>query len=279
MSDYDFEAIESRWQQHWTRTRAFEVGEDAGRPKYYVLEMLPYPSGDIHVGHVRNYCITDVVARYKWMGGMNLLHPIGWDALGLPAENAAIKRGADPVTWTYENIATQKASMRRYACSFDWDRVLNTCDPEYYRWNQWLFLRFFEKGLAYRKPSMVNWCPNDQTVLANEQVVNGLCERCDTPVTKKKLTQWYFRITEYADRLLDDMAQLEGQWPEKVLLMQTSLNKTASQVIQTYVYEVGLVQAQYSFSAAVGLFNSVINLILLMAFNWFARRFSETSLW
>jgi leucyl-tRNA synthetase len=148
------------------------------------------------------------------------MHPIGWDAFGLPAENAAIKRGIDPTAWTYDNIATQKASMQRYACSFDWDRVLNTCDPEYYRWNQWLFLRFFEKGLAYRKPSMVNWCPNDQTVLANEQVVGGRCERCDTPVTKKKLTQWYFRITDYADRLLDDMEPLHGQWPEKVLLMQ-----------------------------------------------------------
>jgi leucyl-tRNA synthetase len=148
------------------------------------------------------------------------LHPIGWDAFGLPAENAAIKRGADPAAWTYENIATQKASMRRYACSFDWDRVLNTCDPEYYHWNQWLFLQMFERGLAYRKPSNVNWCPNCQTVLANEQVVGGLCERCDTAVTKKKLTQWYFRITDYADRLLDDMTELEGQWPDKVLSMQ-----------------------------------------------------------
>ena len=148
------------------------------------------------------------------------MHPIGWDAFGLPAENAAIKRGVDPAAWTYENIATQKSSMRRYACSFDWDRVLNTCDPEFYRWNQWFFLRLLEKGLAYRKPSQVNWCPKDQTVLANEQVVGGLCERCDTPVTKKKLTQWYFRITEYADRLLDDMEQLEGSWPDKVLTMQ-----------------------------------------------------------
>ena len=152
--------------------------------------------------------------------GYNVLHPIGWDSFGLPAENAAIKRGQDPAAWTYANIEQQKASMRRYACSFDWDRVLYTSDPEYYRWNQWLFLRFFERGLAYRKPSMVNWCPKDQTVLANEQVVQGRCERCDTPVTKKKLTQWYFKITEYADRLLDDMEQLEGRWPDKVLTMQ-----------------------------------------------------------
>ena len=152
--------------------------------------------------------------------GFNVLHPIGWDAFGLPAENAAIKRGADPRAWTYENIAQQKASMRRYACSFDWDRVLHTCDPEYYRWNQWLFLRLFERGLAYRKASAVNWCPKDQTVLANEQVVDGRCERCGTRVTKKKLTQWYFRITDYADRLLDDMNQLEGKWPDRVLTMQ-----------------------------------------------------------
>ena len=182
--------------------------------------MFPYPSGDLHMGHAEAYALGDVVARYWVQRGFNVMHPIGWDAFGLPAENAAIKRGVDPAAWTYENIATQKASMRRYACSFDWDRVLNTCDPEFYRWNQWLFLRLFEKGLAYRKPSQVNWCPNDQTVLANEQVVGGLCERCDTPVTKKKLTQWYFRITDYADRLLDDMAAARGQWPEKVLLMQ-----------------------------------------------------------
>jgi leucyl-tRNA synthetase len=172
------------------------------------------------MGHAEAYAMGDIPARYWFLKGFDVLHPIGWDAFGLPAENAAIKRGADPAAWTYENIATQKASMRRYACSFDWDRVLNTCDPEYYHWNQWLFLQMFERGLAYRKPSNVNWCPNCQTVLANEQVVGGLCERCDTAVTKKKLTQWYFRITDYADRLLDDMTELEGQWPDKVLSMQ-----------------------------------------------------------
>jgi leucyl-tRNA synthetase len=182
--------------------------------------MFPYPSGDLHMGHAEAYAMGDIPARYWFLKGFDVLHPIGWDAFGLPAENAAIKRGADPAAWTYENIATQKASMRRYACSFDWDRVLNTCDPEYYHWNQWLFLQMFERGLAYRKPSNVNWCPNCQTVLANEQVVGGLCERCDTAVTKKKLTQWYFRITDYADRLLDDMTELEGQWPDKVLSMQ-----------------------------------------------------------
>ena len=218
---YDVFATQEKWLPVWDELAPFRSGDRSDeRPKKYVLDMFPYPSGDLHMGHAEAYALGDVVARYWVQRGFNVMHPIGWDAFGLPAENAAIKRGIDPAAWTYENIATQKASMRRYACSFDWDRVLNTCDPEFYRWNQWLFLRLFEKGLAYRKPSQVNWCPNDQTVLANEQVVGGLCERCDTPVTKKKLTQWYFRITEYADRLLDDMSQLEGQWPEKVLLMQ-----------------------------------------------------------
>ena len=218
---YDVLATQDKWLPVWDRLAPFRSGDTADeRPKMYVLDMFPYPSGDLHMGHAEAYALGDVVARYWVQRGFNVMHPIGWDAFGLPAENAAIKRGVDPAAWTYENIETQKASMRRYACSFDWDRVLNTCDPEYYRWNQWLFLRMFEKGLAYRKPSQVNWCPNDQTVLANEQVVDGLCERCDTPVTKKKLTQWYFRITDYADRLLDDMEQLKGGWPEKVLLMQ-----------------------------------------------------------
>ncbi|MDQ1288672.1 MAG: leucyl-tRNA synthetase [Actinomycetota bacterium] len=218
---YDARAIQDRWLPVWDELQPFSSGraEDA-RPRKYVLDMFPYPSGDLHMGHAEAYALGDVVARYWAQRGFNVMHPIGWDAFGLPAENAAIKRGLDPRDWTYDNIAQQRASMRRYACSFDWDRVLRTCDPDYYRWNQWLFLRFFERGLAYRKPSLVNWCPKDQTVLANEQVVGGLCERCDTPVTKKKLTQWYFRITEYADRLLDDMSQLEGRWPDKVLSMQ-----------------------------------------------------------
>jgi leucyl-tRNA synthetase len=182
--------------------------------------MFPYPSGDLHMGHAEAYALGDVIARYWVHKGFNVMHPIGWDAFGLPAENAAIKRNEDPSIWTYENINTQKASMRRYACSFDWDRVLYTCDPEYYKWNQWIFNRMYEKGLAYRKYSAVNWCSSCQTVLANEQVVAGLCERCDKTVTKKKLNQWYFKITDYAERLLADMEQLEGKWPEKVLTMQ-----------------------------------------------------------
>jgi leucyl-tRNA synthetase len=218
---YDVQAVQSKWLPIWDEIAPFRSGRpDDPRPKKYVLDMFPYPSGDLHMGHAEAYALGDVIARYWAQRGFNVMHPIGWDAFGLPAENAAIKRGEDPSVWTYENIATQKASMRRYACSFDWDRVLNTCDPEFYKWNQWLFLKMFEKGLAYRKASNVNWCPSCQTVLANEQVVGGLCERCDTPVTKKKLTQWYLRITEYADRLLDDMDSLSGVWPEKVLTMQ-----------------------------------------------------------
>ena len=218
---YDFKAVQDKWLPIWDKLEPFKSGrDDDNRPKKYVLDMFPYPSGDLHMGHAEAYALGDVIARYWIQKGFNVMHPIGWDAFGLPAENAAIKRDADPRAWTYENIAVQKASMRRYACSFDWDRVLHTCDPEYYKWNQWLFLKMFEKGLAYRKDSAVNWCPDCQTVLANEQVVAGLCERCDSAVTKKKLNQWYLKITDYADRLLDDMDQLEGAWPEKVLLMQ-----------------------------------------------------------
>ena len=218
---YDFKAVQEKWLPIWDKLEPFKSGrEDDNRPKKYVLDMFPYPSGDLHMGHAEAYALGDVIARYWIQKGFNVMHPIGWDAFGLPAENAAIKRDADPRAWTYENIAVQKASMRRYACSFDWDRVLHTSDPEYYKWNQWLFLKMFEKGLAYRKDSPVNWCPDCQTVLANEQVVAGLCERCDSAVTKKRLNQWYLKITDYADRLLDDMSQLEGKWPEKVLLMQ-----------------------------------------------------------
>jgi leucyl-tRNA synthetase len=218
---YDVHHVQEKWLPIWDAIEPFKSGRaDDPRPKKYVLDMFPYPSGDLHMGHAEAYALGDVIARYWVQKGFNVMHPIGWDSFGLPAENAAIKRNADPRAWTYENIAVQKASMRRFACSFDWDRVLHTSDPEYYKWNQWLFLEMYKKGLAYRKDSPVNWCPECQTVLANEQVVAGLCERCDTEVTKKKLNQWYLKITDYADRLLDDMEQLEGQWPEKVLMMQ-----------------------------------------------------------
>ena len=218
---YDFAYVQEKWLPIWDKLEPFKSGRaDDPRPKKYVLDMFPYPSGDLHMGHAEAYALGDVIARYWIQKGFNVMHPIGWDAFGLPAENAAIKRNEDPRIWTYENIATQKASMRRYACSFDWDRVFNTCDPEYYKWNQWLFTKLHERGLAYRKDSAVNWCPGCQTVLANEQVVAGLCERCDSAVTKKKLNQWYFKITDYADRLLDDMSELEGKWPDKVLMMQ-----------------------------------------------------------
>ncbi len=218
---YDFHGIQEKWLPIWDKLEPFKSGRvDDARPKKYILDMFPYPSGDLHMGHAEAYALGDVIARYWIQKGFNVMHPIGWDSFGLPAENAAIKRGSDPREWTYENIEIQKASMRRYACSFDWDRVLHTSDPEYYKWNQWLFLEMYKKGLAYRKDSAVNWCPSCQTVLANEQVVAGLCERCDSAVTKKKLNQWYLKITDYADRLLDDMEQLEGKWPEKVLMMQ-----------------------------------------------------------
>jgi leucyl-tRNA synthetase len=218
---YDVHAVQEKWLPVWDELAPFRSGRpDDTRPTKYVLDMFPYPSGDLHMGHAEAYALGDVISRYWVHQGFNVMHPIGWDAFGLPAENAAIKRNESPAIWTYENIAIQKASMRRYACSFDWDRVLNTCDPEYYQWNQWFFLQMYERGLAYRKDSAVNWCPSCQTVLANEQVVGGECERCDSAVTKKKLNQWYFKITDYADRLLDDMKELEGEWPEKVLLMQ-----------------------------------------------------------
>ncbi|MEO8528855.1 MAG: leucine--tRNA ligase, partial [Pseudolysinimonas sp.] len=213
--------MQEKWLARWDELKPFSTSDPAdNRPRKYILDMFPYPSGDLHMGHAEAYTLGDVIARYWRQQGFNVLHPIGWDSFGLPAENAAIKRGIDPRVWTYDNIAQQRSSMRRLAASFDWDRVLHTSDPEYYKWNQWLFLKLYEKGLAYRKASWVNWCPHDQTVLANEQVVDGRCERCDNLVTKKKLTQWYFKITDYADRLLDDLKQLEGFWPSRVLAMQ-----------------------------------------------------------
>lgn len=221
-NEYDFRRVEAKWAPLWESERPFDVpvGDDP-RPHKYILDMFPYPSGDLHMGHAEVYALGDVLARYWRLRGYQVLHPIGWDSFGLPAENAAIKRGVNPRDWTYENIAQQRASMKRYAASFDWSRVLHTSDPEYYKWNQWLFLELYKKGLAYRKDSWVNWDPVDQTVLANEQVLpDGTSERSGAVVVKKKLTQWYFRITDYADRLLNDLDRLEGAWPAKVLTMQ-----------------------------------------------------------
>jgi leucyl-tRNA synthetase len=212
-------AIEEKWQRIWEDNKAFRVAEDGGKPKYYVLEMFPYPSGRIHMGHVRNYSIGDVVARYKRMRGFNVLHPMGWDAFGLPAENAAIERGIHPEAWTTENILYMKNQLKRMGLSYDWDREISTCEPDYYRWNQWIFLQFYKRGLAYRKRSSVNWCPSCETVLANEQVIEGACWRCDSAVIQKELEQWFFRITDYAEELLEDLGQLPG-WPDKVLTMQ-----------------------------------------------------------
>jgi len=216
---YQPHAIEEKWQRVWSQNQIFHVAEDAARLKYYVLEMFPYPSGRIHMGHVRNYSIGDVVARYKRMRGFNVLHPMGWDAFGLPAENAAIERGVHPEIWTQENILYMKTQLQRMGLSYDWEREIATCDPEYYRWNQWIFLQFFKKGLGYKKSSFVNWCPSCQTVLANEQVIDGACWRCDTAVVQKELEQWFFRISDYAEELLQDLEMLRG-WPDKVLTMQ-----------------------------------------------------------
>lgn len=216
---YNFSEIESKWQKIWEDNKAFKVDENPDKEKYYVLEMFPYPSGKLHMGHVRNYSIGDVVARFKKMSGFNVLHPMGYDAFGLPAENAAIKNNVKPAKWTYSNMDEMTRQFKEMGLSYDWDRNLATCDPEYYRWMQWIFIQFYNKGLAYKKDNPVNWCPSCQTVLANEQVVDGGCERCDTGVTKKNLSQWYFKITDYADRLLDNLDQLTG-WPDKVKTMQ-----------------------------------------------------------
>ncbi|MEN2997581.1 MAG: leucine--tRNA ligase [Brevinematia bacterium] len=217
--DYEFERIEKKWQERWEKEGIFKSSFDVGKKKYYVLVMFPYPSGKIHMGHVRNYTIGDVVARYKKMKGFNVLHPIGWDAFGLPAENAAISKGVHPAKWTYENIEVMKQQLKRLGFAYDWDREIATCDPEYYKWNQWFFLKMYEKGIVYRKASPVNWCPHCGTVLANEQVIDGKCWRCDSEVEIRNIEQWFIKITEYADRLLEDHSKL-GKWPEKVLLMQ-----------------------------------------------------------
>jgi leucyl-tRNA synthetase len=216
---YDPKIIESKWQNFWETSKLFKVKEDPGKEKYYLLEMFPYPSGNIHMGHVRNYTIGDVVARYKRMRGFNVLHPMGWDAFGMPAENAAIANNSHPAKWTYENIDTMRFQLKRIGFSYDWDREIATCSPEYYRWEQWLFLKMYEKGMIYRKESFLNWCEHCQTVLANEQVEAGMCWRCGKTVRQKKLWQWFFRITDYAEDLLEYCDKLPG-WPEKVITMQ-----------------------------------------------------------
>ena len=221
MKEYNPHEIEPRWQKVWAETGAHKATEDTSKPKRYVLEMFPYPSGDIHMGHVRNYTIGDVTARYYAMRGYDVLHPMGWDAFGLPAENAAIKHNSHPAKWTYANIETQKASFKRMGFSYDWDRTVVACDPEYYRWGQWIFLQMYKRGLVERRNSPVNWCPNCKTVLANEQVTEGECWRCHGAVEKRDLTQWYYKITNYAQELLDDLDQLEG-WPEPVKQMQAN---------------------------------------------------------
>jgi len=211
---YDQNQIELKWFERWRDATFYRAEENSTAPKFYVLEMLPYPSGALHIGHIRNYSIGDALARYKWMRGFNVLHPMGWDAFGLPAENAAILNKRHPRDWTRQNIANMKKTHRRFAFSYDWEREVSTCEPEYYRWNQWFFLKMLERGLAYRKKALVNWCPQCATVLANEQVVDGCCWRHEsTPVEQRALSQWFFKITAYADELLDDIAELEGGWP------------------------------------------------------------------
>ena len=215
---YDFHAIEHKWQSRWERDGLYRAAAD-GRPKFYALEMLPYPSGDLHVGHAKNYTIGDAIARMRRMLGYDVLHPMGWDAFGLPAENAAIARGIHPASWTTENILNMRRQIRLMGTGYDWTREIATCEPEYYRWNQWLFVRLFEAGLAYKREAPVNWCPNDRTVLANEQVVDGRCWRCNCLVERRNLSQWFLRITDYADRLLNDLDKLDG-WPERTRVMQ-----------------------------------------------------------
>jgi len=221
---YSHQEIESKWSARWAADpKLFASEDDSAKPKFYVLEMLPYPSGALHIGHVRNYSIGDALARYKWMRGFNVLHPMGWDAFGLPAENAAIKNNRHPSEWTHSNIEQMKRQHRRMGFSYDWNREVSTCEPEYYKWNQWFFIRMFEKGLAYRKQALLNWCKECATVLANEQVVDGCCWRHeDIPVEQKELTQWFIKITAYAEELLRDIGNLQGGWPDRVLAMQTN---------------------------------------------------------
>jgi leucyl-tRNA synthetase len=254
VADYNPQEIEAKWQKRWAEARVFESETDPSKPKYYVLEMLPYPSGTMHMGHMRNYTIGDVVARVKRMRGFNVLHPMGWDAFGLPAENAAIKNNTHPRTWTNNNIAEFQRVLRRFGFSFDWRREISTCEPEYYRWNQWFFLRMLERGLAYRKKSRVNWCPKCCTVLANEQVINGgYCWRHeDTLVESREIEQWFLKTTAYAEQLLDDLDQLEGGWPERVILMQRNwIGKSQGAKVKFAVADVAGVEAIEVFTTRI----------------------------
>jgi len=252
-SRYDPQAIEAKWQKRWAEQRVFESEADPSKPKYYALEMLPYPSGTLHMGHMRNYTIGDVVARVKRMKGFNVLHPMGWDAFGLPAENAAIKNRTHPRTWTNNNIAEFQRVLRRFGFSYDWRREISTCEPEYYRWNQWFFLRMLERGLAYRKKSRVNWCPKCCTVLANEQVVNGFCWRHeDTLVESREIEQWFLKTTAYADQLLDDLKLLEGGWPDRVITMQRNwIGKSQGARVKFPVLEIGPPQSIEIFTTRI----------------------------
>jgi leucyl-tRNA synthetase len=220
MIEYDPSSIEAKWEQRWTDARLHETASDpGGRDAFYCLEMLPYPSGRIHMGHVRNYSIGDVVARFQRMNGKSVMHVIGWDAFGLPAENAAIENQQNPATWTKSNIETMRSQFRKLGFSYDWSREFATCDPEYYRWNQWLFLKMYEKGIVYRAKRLLNWCDSCATTLANEQVVQGCCWRCDTAVEKREFEQWFLRISDHASSLLDELDRLD-EWPERVRRMQ-----------------------------------------------------------
>jgi leucyl-tRNA synthetase len=264
VAEYNPQAIEAKWQKRWADARVFETEADPSKPKYYVLEMLPYPSGTMHMGHMRNYTIGDVVARVKRMRGFNVLHPMGWDAFGLPAENAAIQNNTHPRVWTNNNIAEFQRVLRRFGFSFDWRREISTCEPEYYRWNQWFFLRMLERGLAYRKKSRVNWCPRCATVLANEQVVNGYCWRHeDTLVETREIEQWFLKTTAYAEQLLDDLKLLEGGWPERVITMQRNwIGKSTGAKLRFAVADAGAGEMIEVFTTRIDTIYGVSALIL-----------------
>ncbi len=236
--EYYPQEFEQSWMRLWHQNKNFKADDSSQKPKYYALSMFPYPSGKLHMGHVRNYTITDVIARFKRMNGFNVLHPMGWDSFGLPAENAAIERGADPAMWTDENIAYMKKQLNMLGLSIDWDREATTCKEDYYKWTQWLFLQFYKKGLAYKKMSPVNWCEKCATVLANEQVIDGKCWRCDSIVTKKNLSQWFLKITDYAEVLLQDLEKLPG-WGDNVKTMQANwIGKSTGAILKFKVKEI-----------------------------------------